>query len=305
MKVPKEFAMTELESSTWSFILFSISILIAVGFLADKMWGWLWSDELSKKLYKKSNLYLDKHFIEIIHSDLSKVHTIFNNFFGKRFISFKLIAISTIPATLIALSSFFFEAKIRGIGVDTHSLAMTFIMIASNIPIDLASLFITRYLLSKSKPNLKSISLVLSLDCILLYLLMPIPYACGLWYNFIGIFSISELVITSLKFSLAWPCDILSMVSQLNYGYQYYNFLALCFVIATGAIPTLMYVFIILKDILHIILLKWIYLGFAGLFSYLAEKEYPLTIMLTGLAIIIPLIKLFQQSLPFLKHVFN
>ncbi len=295
--------MTELESSAWSFILLLMGAFVAAGILADKMWGWLWSEKLSALFNKKANKYLDKHFIKIMHEDLTRIHKVLEVFFGKGFFSFRLVAISIIPAATIVGIAFLFEVQTRGVGIDTESLFSMVVMVGSNFPIDLISLLITRYLLSKSKPFIGVVLAILVIDITAVYFLMPLPYTTAFWYRFLDSNSASKLVAFTFSYAATWPADLSSIPSRLQYSYEYINYLGLCLVFFTAALPTLLYLFIIIRDILHLVLLKWLYLGFAGLFSYLASKEYPLTVIFTGIAVIIPLVKLLKQSMPYLEYV--
>lgn len=294
--------MNGLESSAWSFIFFLMGAFVAAGILADKMWGWLWSEKFSALLNRKANKYLDKHFIRIMHEDLTRTHKVLDSFFGKGFVSYRLAAISIIPAATIAGIAFFFEAQTRGVGVDTESFLSMVIMVGSNFPIDLLSLFLTRYLVSKSKPFISVILTILVIDITIVYFLMPLPYTTAFWYQYLDSNSVSKLVEFTFNYAATWPADLLSIPSRLQYSYEYMNYVSLCLLFLTAALPTFVYLFIIMRDILHVVLLKWLYLGFAGLFSYLAAKEHPLTVIFTGIALIIPLAKLLQQSMPYLEH---
>jgi hypothetical protein len=293
-----------IEKSQWSFVLLCCGLLLMMGLLADKMWGWLWIHNLSKYLNKKASHYLDKYFIPIAHSNIQNVSSKLEHIFGKKFFNKKIVLISFLPALLIALTAQLAESIIRDVPISIGSSIMIFIMCLVNIPLGCLSLWTTKFILKRVKPKVTNLLGLLTLDLLIAYALCPIAFWVGLLIVLPEQASILEMLKATGYMIAYWPENHINRFKELEILSDYLNFIAFTFLYFAAIIPSIIHLKVLTKDVFRFCILRWLYLGLAGVFSYLAETKKPMAVLLTAIASLIPLSKLFMDSLPFIKDFF-
>ena len=99
-----------IEAMPWNAVLLVAGTLLAVGRLLDYMYGWLWSDRLSKALAARASKHLDRYFIELLHSDLRVAAAQLDRVFGDGRISKRYLLGTTIILTAYGVAGLIIES---------------------------------------------------------------------------------------------------------------------------------------------------------------------------------------------------
>ncbi|MEZ5582679.1 MAG: hypothetical protein R3F37_07835 [Candidatus Competibacteraceae bacterium] len=283
---------------TWKIFFVSAATIIAVGVISDKMWGWLWVHKIKATLTKKSNYFFDMHFIPVLHNDISKVLYLLRKVFGKKSLSFRVVFISIAPTIVIFVFSIVNESMERVVPISLHAFLILGVMtLWTSLTVPL-SLFATRYLLSRAKPSFLSLSTVTVVDVIVAYILMPIPF----FFTILLVHGLSDTPNFSYVAYFVivlqhWPEAILNNLGRISENYEYINFYALLGAIFFSALPTVLHLTLILRDVVHFTILRYFYLGLSGLFNYLSDQDYPMTKLLLGVGVVFSILKLWIDAI--------
>lgn len=271
----------------------------------DKMWGWIWSASLSNFFRRKSEKYLDKGFLPLIHDDLSRAREKLVRIFGDRFISWKFLAVSSGSLLFLFIFGQLIESRAKEIPIDWGATRLAIIQFIIGGFTNLSSLYITRRLLALSRPKFFSLLLIIVGDGIGAYVLMAIPYWCVVIISYWDYNQTADIIRSFFIGVSSWPLVLLNAFYSVKaFKFQAtINFIILLVMFAGAAIPSLFYFFLLFFDLFRISILRWLYWGLAGLFNELAESKHPLTVILGAIGTLVPLGKLFWNALPALRNL--
>jgi len=285
-----------IEAMPWNAVLLVAGTLLAVGRLLDYMYGWLWSDRLSKALAARASKHLDRYFIELLHSDLRVAAAQLDRVFGDGRISKRYLLGTTIILTAYGVAGLIIESISHDIPIIASAFVSLMLMAIFVGFSNVVSLLATRMLLSASQPRIRRLTLVVVVDLVVAYLLMGLPWWLGSMYMFP--IQLLPAILMTTYYVFVWPIAIYhGFVGHGDYSFQaWFNIFGVVLMCLGAALPSLFHIRLLCRDLLRWGIIRWIDLGLAGLFSQLSTSKQPVTVVCTGLALLLPLIKVLSDG---------